>query len=122
MQAQSLSELFVECGSANVLTLAEEQLSYEGMLSIENPDHDILKKPVVYHSHFTKKRKIIFLAKGYKYLYKLVLHIIYVITLCTGILLLKWFHTAWLVRNQCTKIMCIINLLMQYMVICLKTV
>lgn len=89
MQAQSLSELFVECGSANVLTLAEEQLSYEGMLSIENPDHDILKKPVVHHSHFTKKRKIIFLAKGYKYLYKLVLHIIYVITLCTGILLLK---------------------------------
>lgn len=65
MQAQSLSEISVECGSANILTLAEEQLSYEGMLSIENPDHDISKKSVVYHSHFTKKRKIIFLAKGY---------------------------------------------------------
>ena len=69
MQAQSLSELSVECDSADILTLAEEQLSYEGMLSIENPDHDILKKPVVYHSHFTKKRKIIFLAKRYNYVY-----------------------------------------------------
>lgn len=65
LQAQSLSEVSVDCGSANILTLAEEQLSYEGMLSIENPDHDILKKSVVYHSDFTKKRKIIFLAKGY---------------------------------------------------------
>jgi hypothetical protein len=65
MQAQSLSEISVDCGSANILTLAEEQLSYEGMLSIENPDHDISKKSVVYHSHFTEKRKIIFLAKGY---------------------------------------------------------
>ena len=65
LQAQSLSEVSVDCGSANILTLAEEQLSYEGMLSIENPDHDIIKKSVVYHSDFTKKRKIIFLAKGY---------------------------------------------------------
>lgn len=69
LQAQSLSEISVECGNANILTLAEEQLSYEGMLSIEDPDHDILKKPVVYHSHFTKKRKIIFLANGYNNYY-----------------------------------------------------
>ena len=65
LQAQSLSELSVECGNDHVFTLAEEQLSYEGMLSIENPDHIIAKKPVVYHSHFTKKRKIIFLANRY---------------------------------------------------------
>ena len=65
LQAQSLSELSMECSNANILTLAEEQLSFEGMLSIENPNHVTEKKSVVYQSHFTKKRKLILLAKRY---------------------------------------------------------
>lgn len=65
LQAQALSELRVECGNPHIITLAEEQLSYEGMKSIENPNNVITKKPVVYHSYFTKKRKIIFLADRY---------------------------------------------------------
>ena len=88
LQTQSLSDLSVECGSANILTLAEEQLSYEGMLSIENPDHIISKKPVVYHSHFTKKRKIIFLAKRCLYLSSIILF--YVTTICPWICYSEW--------------------------------
>ena len=65
MQARALRELSIECGNANVFTLDEEQLSFEGISFIENPDYFITKKPLVYHSHFTKSRKVIFLANRY---------------------------------------------------------
>ena len=66
MQARALQELSIECRNADVFTLDEEQLSFEGIAFIENSDYLITNKPLVYHSQFTKDRRVIFLANRYK--------------------------------------------------------
>ena len=62
IQAQALSEMSLYCGSDNVFPVAEEQLSYVWLASIDKSDHVIAKKPLVYCSDFTKNRKVFFLA------------------------------------------------------------